>query len=126
MIAPQSIEWLAIGDVAYRAYFAGMMQRCATGRSGFVRDRPEADRPNPGVYSKAVKNCMVLDLPPVDEVGPIELARLQELLSASIEVWTPDAAIATSMERMMQRGGGVPWTSKGWFNYERRSGIAQG
>lgn len=73
-----------------------------------------------GAFSPAIRNSVVINLPPSSEIGEDFLAMLRFLLDACIDIWEPANAIATSPQLIAQEGGGMPWQTRGWLNY--RSG----
>lgn len=70
-----------------------------------------------GAFSPAIRNCVVVNLPPTAEVGEDALATLRSLLDACIDIWEPANVIATSSQLIAQEGGGMPWQTRGWLNY---------
>ncbi|MGC4013100.1 MAG: hypothetical protein QM755_01080 [Luteolibacter sp.] len=70
-----------------------------------------------GAFSPAIRNSVVVSLPPTAEVGEGVLATLRSLLDACIDAWDPTNAVATSSQLIAQEGGGMPWQTRGWLNY---------
>jgi len=76
-----------------------------------------------GAFSPAIRNSVVVNLPPTAEVGEDALAMLRSLLDACIDAWEPANAVATSPQLMTQEGGGMPWQTRGWLNYSKGGAV---
>ncbi len=76
-----------------------------------------------GAFSPVIRNAIVLNLPTAAEVEAKDLMDMRSLLEAVIDIWEPDQAVATSFQLMADRGGGMPWQTKGWFNYGKNEGV---
>jgi hypothetical protein len=72
-----------------------------------------------GAFSPAIRNSVVVSLPPLAEIKSGDLENMRLVFEATIDVWDPDQAVVTSSQLMSQKGGGMPWQTKGWFNYSK-------
>jgi hypothetical protein len=76
-----------------------------------------------GAYSSVIGNSAVLSLPrqepPCDQPA---IRRFHALLSAAVEAWDPEVAVATSSE-LNARGSGTVVENPAWIKYRRGSGV---
>jgi len=76
-----------------------------------------------GAFSSVVRNSVVLNLPMAHELKVDDHKRMRTQMDIIIEVWDPDQAVITSFQLMSEKEGGMPWLTKGWFNYSKDEGV---
>lgn len=75
-----------------------------------------------GGCSAYIRNHAVLRLPELkDQITEREIERFRMLLNCLVDAMQPDNAIATSVERLSEAQGKMPWEVEGWVLYRNRS-----
>lgn len=79
-----------------------------------------------GAFASSIRNSVLINLPSAAEVREEDLRLMRSLLEAIIDVWTPSSAVATSPQLMAENGRGMPWQTRGWYNYSKSEGLIAG